>query len=126
MSRAQAASTTAYSSSLRNSGISPVRGSALDFRALVPIYPASTHESRRTAVFSARSAAGELRIALVLEGGHALGQVGRRGGERLVGAFELERIGERALEGAVEELLGEPEGAGWARGEAGGEGVSLV
>ena len=63
----------------------------------------------------------KLRRPLLAEGGHALDEVGRRGGERLVRALELERGGEVGLEARVEELLRQAERTGRAGGESGRE-----
>src|SRR5205085_7539938 len=53
----------------------------------------------------------ELRVALVAEGGHALGEVGAGRGERLVRALEVERLRQRRLEAPVEKLLRESQRA---------------
>src|SRR3989442_335561 len=47
------------------------------------------------------SGAGELRVALLPERGHALGQVARGGGERLICALEVQCGGEVGREGEV-------------------------
>ena len=58
----------------------------------------SSGQRRRSRRPVATSAAGEVRVAAVAEGGHALDEVRRRGREGLEVALELERVGEVGLE----------------------------
>src|SRR6185503_2668955 len=67
------------------------------------------------------SGAGEVGVAPLHEAGHALLQVGGGGGERLIGALEVERPAEVGFEALVEEPLRQPQRPRGAGSEPGRE-----